>query len=102
MVPPSGRLPKFPPIERDLAIVLDDGISGAEVVAQIRDSAPQLIEAVEPFDLYRGDQIAAGRKSLTFSIRLRSGEKTLKDEDADKVMEAILNRLRNAFGAELR
>ena len=95
-------LPKFPPVERDLAIVLDDGISGAEVVAQIRATAPQLIETVEPFDLYRGDQIAAGRKSLTFSIRLRSGEKTLKDEDADKVMEAILNRLRNAFGAELR
>lgn len=95
-------LPKFPPVERDLAIVLDDGISGADVVAQIRATAPQLIETVEPFALYRGDQIAAGRKSLTFSIRLRSGEKTLKDEDADKVMEAILNRLRNAFGAELR
>jgi phenylalanyl-tRNA synthetase beta chain len=95
-------LPKFPPLERDLAVVIDDSINGAEVVEQIRASSPQLIESVEPFDLYRGDQIEDGRKSLTFSIRLRSSEKTLKDEEADSVMETILKRLQNAFGAQLR
>ena len=95
-------LPKFPPLERDLAVVLDNSVGGAEVVAQIRAAAPLLIESVEPFDLYRGDQIADGRKSLTFSIRLRSSEKTLKDEEADRVMEIILKRLQEAFGAQLR
>lgn len=95
-------LPKFPPIERDLAMVLGAEIAAAEVMAQAREAAPQLIEAVELFDLYQGDQIPQGHKSLAFTIRLRSAARTLEDREADQVVEAVLRRLQEAFGARQR
>jgi len=95
-------LPKFPPIERDLAVVLREEVSAAEVVAQIRTAAPQLIESVDLFDLYRGDQIPAGHKSLAFAIRLRSPEKTLEDKQADRIVGRIIELLEEKFDAKLR
>ena len=95
-------LPKFPPIERDLAVVLGEEVSSAEVAEAIRAVAPELIEAVDLFDLYQGDQIPAGCRSLAFSIRLRSPKRTLEDRQADQVIDAILKHLRERFGAELR
>ena len=95
-------LPKFPPIERDLAVVLPEGTSSAEMSAQIRETAPGLIESVSLFDLYKGDQIPAGQKSLAFAIRLRSPDKTLEDKQADAIIGKILKRLHDRFGAALR
>ena len=95
-------LAKFPPIERDLAVVLPQDISAADAVEQMRRAAPELIESVDLFDLYQGDQIEAGHKSLTFSIRLRSAEKTLEDQEANSVIDQVLDRLQKTFGATLR
>jgi phenylalanyl-tRNA synthetase beta chain len=95
-------LPKFPPLERDLALVLPEATGMAEVVEQIRLAEPVLVEQVDLFDCYRGDQIPAGHKSLAFTIRLRSAEETLTDRQADQVVEAVVRRLAQAFGATLR
>jgi phenylalanyl-tRNA synthetase beta chain len=95
-------LAKFPPLERDLAVVVRQEITSAALAQAIRQSAPGLIEAVEIFDLYQGDQIAAGHKSLAFSIRLRDPQKTLRDAQADAVIGQILRRLEQNFGARLR
>ncbi|MBM3280562.1 MAG: phenylalanine--tRNA ligase subunit beta [Candidatus Handelsmanbacteria bacterium] len=95
-------LPKFPPIERDLAVVLRAEAPAALVVAQARAAAPGLIEAVEVFDHYQGDQIPAGYKSLAFTVRLRSTERTLEDREATEAVEQILRRLAEAFDARLR
>jgi phenylalanyl-tRNA synthetase beta chain len=95
-------LARFPAIERDLAVVLRQDISTGEVVEQIRRTAPELIESVDLFDLYQGDQIAAGHKSLAFSLRLRSPEKTLKDEQANQIVDKVLKNLKKAFDADLR
>ncbi len=95
-------LPKFPPIERDLAVVLRAEAPAAQVVAQARAAAPELIEAVEVFDHYQGDQIPAGYKSLAFTVRLRSTERTLEDREASQAVEEILRRLAKAFDARLR
>ena len=95
-------LAKFPPIERDLALVLKDNVHAADVVAQIRSVAPELIEAVELFDIYQGDQIGPDQKSLAFSIRMRSSSTTLEDRQADDVVQRVIARLGDSFGARLR
>ena len=95
-------LPRFPAVERDLAVVLDEGIPAGRVAAAIRAAAPDLVERVDLFDVYKGDPVEAGKRSLAFSLRLRSAERTLEDGDAEKVLEDALETLRGAFGARLR
>ena len=95
-------LPKFPPIERDLAIVVRADTATAELIATMRDSAPHLVESIEVFDLYQGDQIEAGHKSVAFAIRLRDRKQTLQDAQADAATSAMLKRLEARFGARLR
>ena len=95
-------LPRFPPVERDLAVVLDERIPAARVAAEIRAAAPDLVERIDLFDVYQGDQVETGKRSLAFALRLRSADRTLVDGDADRVLEGALERLRGTFGARLR
>jgi phenylalanyl-tRNA synthetase beta chain len=95
-----SALPKFPAIERDLSIVVADAVDCATLVETMRTN--RLVEGVELFDLYQGDQIKAGHKSLSFSLRLRHPERTLKDTQADAAIEEMLARLQKQFGAHLR
>ena len=83
-------------------MVLPQAASAAEVTATIRSSAPQLIESVDLFDLYEGERITSGRRSLAFSLRLRSADATLEDGQANQVIDSVLARLKARFGAELR
>jgi len=95
-------LAKFPPIERDLALVLEASTRAADVAAEIRSVAPELIETVGLFDTYQGDQIGPDQKSLAFSIRMRSSSATLEDRQADDVIQRVVARLGDAFDARLR
>jgi phenylalanyl-tRNA synthetase beta chain len=95
-------LPKFPPVERDLAFVLRRDIPANAVLAQIQQSDPNLIESVELFDLYEGDQIEPNYKSLAFKIRLRSATQTLDDRRADRTIGKITQRLARSLDARLR
>ena len=95
-------LPKFPPVERDLAVLVSQSVRAGQIIDEIRAAESGLIEAVELFDVYEGDAIEAGCKSLAFSIRLRSPEGTLTDSQADDVMSGLIARLGNIFGAKLR
>ena len=95
-------LPKYPPIERDLAVVLDAGVPAEQVAQAIRAAAPDLVEDVSLFDVYSGDQVAAGQRSLAFSLRLRSPERTLEDRDADDVVRRVLKNLESSFQAQQR
>ena len=95
-------MPKFPPIERDLALVLHENIATAIVVNELRNSNPRLVESVEVFDIYQGDQIEEGHKSLAFAIRLRDHKQTLQDVQADKAIAKMLKAVKEKFGARLR
>ena len=95
-------LARFPSMDRDLAVVVREDISATEVIEQIRQTAPELIESVGLFDLYQGDQVANGHKSLAFSLRLRSIDKTLQDKQANKIVDQVLASLKKAFDADLR
>lgn len=94
--------PKFPPVERDLAIVLDESVPAGDVIAAVRQVDPELIESVELFDVYTGDQVKGGDKSLAFNLRLRSAERTLQDREADEVIARVLAHLGGTFGVRLR
>lgn len=95
-----AQLPKFPAAERDLSVVVREEVSHSDL-AQAIGTGP-LVENVEFFDLYQGAPIAEGHKSLSFSIRLRHPERTLKDTQADAAINDILQKLQKQFGAQLR
>ena len=89
--PAFAQLPKFPAAERDLSVVVRDDVSHSAIAQEI--IAVSLVENVEFFDLYEGEPIESGHKSLSFSIRLRHPERTLKDKQADAAINEILKKL---------
>jgi len=95
-------LPKYPSIERDIAIVVTEDITAGQVEEIIRNKGGKLVEEVELFDIYRGSQIEEGYKSMAYRIVYRSNEKTLTDDDIAKVHDKIINSLANQVGAILR
>lgn len=95
-------LPKYPSVERDIAVVVSEEITAGQVEEIIRNKGGKLIEEVKLFDIYRGSQIQEGYKSMAYSIVYRSDEKTLEEEDISKVHNKIVNSLINQVGAVLR
>jgi phenylalanyl-tRNA synthetase beta chain len=99
---PYRGLPRFPAVLRDLAVVLDDQVSAAAVLATIREAGGGLVEDAVLFDVYHGLNIPPGKKSLAFAIRYRASERTLTDEESGKAHAQVVERLVSRFGAELR
>ena len=93
-------IPRYPGITRDIALVLDASLVTSEVQAIIQ-SFP-LVSQVSLFDVYTGDRVPEGKKSLAFSIRFQSPERTLTDEEVDHTQHKIIQRLEGEFGATLR
>ena len=94
-------LPKFPAVSRDLALICDDEIPVLDLEKAIRRGAGDLLEEIRLFDVYRGSQIEAGKKSVAFSITLRSADSTLDDGQISACMERVMKELEKA-GAVLR
>lgn len=94
-------LPKYPATTRDLSIVCDDNIPVAELEKAIKKAVGKILEKVTLFDVYKGQQIEQGKKSVSYSISMRSHDSTLTDEQADSAVKRILKAL-NEIGAELR
>ena len=95
-------LPKFPSVERDLALVCDDNLTAAQVEAVIVGAGGELLRSVQLFDLYRGKGIPEGKKSLAFALELRADDRTLTDSDSDGVVKNILAALEEKLGVILR
>lgn len=94
-------LPKFPATTRDISVVCDDLLPVAELEKAITKAVGPILEKVTLFDVYKGEQIEQGKKSVSYSISMRSHEGTLTDEQADKAMEKAVKELA-AIGAERR
>lgn len=95
-------LPKFPSVERDLAIVIDDNINVGSLVDVIKKTAGDIFEKVELFDIYKGAQIEKNCKSVALSIVLRSQDKTLTESEITDVMNKITEKLSSVYNAKLR
>ncbi|MDQ4145300.1 MAG: phenylalanine--tRNA ligase subunit beta [Actinomycetota bacterium] len=100
--PRVGELPKFPPILIDLAVVVDEDVPADRLQRIIGEAGGPEVTGVRLFDLYRGDQIPPGKKSLAYALELRSPEKTMTDEEAAAVRDRVISRLAEQTGAQLR
>lgn len=100
--PEARPLPAFPAVDRDLAVVVPDGMPGGRVLDAVRETAGGLLEGTEVFDLYRGDEIPAGSRSIAIRMRFRSHERTLTDGEVDEVVEWVTGRLEEEHGVTLR
>lgn len=99
---PFVPLPKFPASARDLAVIVDNPVTADEVLTEIETVGGELVESASLFDLFTGEPVPAGKKSLAFSISYRSAEKTLEDEEVDRVHGRIVEYLGRKFKARLR
>ena len=96
------ELPKYPEVKRDLAVLLDEGVSYADLRMTAIKQSKKLLRNVSLFDVYRGDKIPFGKKQYALSFTFQDLEKTLTDQDIERVMEGILKAYQNNFGAILR
>ena len=106
---PTGRttptyrpLSPFPGVDRDLALLVPYDVPTSDVSAKIRNVGGALLERVTVFDLYRGDGVAEGHRSLAFRLRLQAWDRTLRDKEVDRVVEKIVKRLREELGVDQR
>ena len=95
-------LPKYPAINRDLAMLVADTVSAAEIEKIISKHGGEYFKSVTLFDIYTGKQIDAGKKSMAFTMQFQSNEKTLTDAEIDEAFNRIVENLRKEFDAELR
>ncbi len=93
-------LPTTPPIERDVALVLPDGVTAARVEAVMREAGGALLERVTVFDEYRAREL--GGRSVAWRLVLRARDRTLRDEEADRTIGSVLSALREQLGVERR
>ncbi len=92
----------FPAVKEDLAFVADEAVPAGELIAAAREAAGPELRAMRVFDVYRGEQVGPGKRSIAFSVAFQSSERTLSDEDAAVLRGRIVAALRERFGAELR
>nr|WP_297171177.1 phenylalanine--tRNA ligase subunit beta [uncultured Agathobaculum sp.] len=95
-------LPKFPASTRDIAVLVDDDVPAAAMQAAIEQAAGAILESARLFDVYKGQGIPAGKKSVAYSLSMRAPDRTLTDEECDKAMKGALAALEKGFGAVLR
>jgi phenylalanyl-tRNA synthetase beta chain len=92
----------YPPAREDLAFAVPDEVTAGELVDAAREAAGPELREMRPFDVYRGEQVGEGRKSIAFGVSFQSAERTLSDEDAAALRARIVAALAERFGAELR
>ena len=92
----------YPPVRQDLAFVVDDAVPAGDLVAAATEAAGEPLREMRAFDVYRGDQLGPGKKSIAFSVAFQAPDRTLTDGDAAALRDRIVERLRAVFGAELR
>ena len=88
-----------PSVNRDMALLVDKDVPAGTIERVIREAGGDLVEDIRLFDIYTGTQIPAGKKSIAYSLTLRSLEKTLTEQEASWVLEGILEELHKQTGA---
>jgi len=97
-----SELPKFPEVRRDLALLLDESVSYADLRRSAIKAGKKMVRSVGLFDVYRGDKIPAGKKQYALSFVLQDLDKTLTDTDVERIVNNILFVLQKDFGAQIR
>jgi phenylalanyl-tRNA synthetase beta chain len=95
-------VPAYPPVLEDLAVIVDEDIEAGRVADVIRQAGGKTLVGLDLFDVYRGEQIGAGKKSLAYSLTYQAGDRTLTDQDVLQIRQRIIRRLEQELGAVLR
>ncbi|MBX3618246.1 phenylalanine--tRNA ligase subunit beta [Nitrosomonas sp.] len=98
----AAEISKFPPIRRDLAVMIDNAINVQELLAGMYAEKSAIVTDISLFDIYRGKGVDSAKKSLAFRVLLQDTEKTLTDAEADSAVTGLIEILKNKFGATLR
>lgn len=98
----TAPVPEFPPVLEDLAVVVEESVPAARVAELIRQTGGKMVADVRLFDVYRGEKIGAGKKSLAYRITYQAADKTLSDQEVAGIRARIVRRLEQEFGASLR
>ena len=101
-IPLYAQLPKYPPVERDVALVVDDRMTSGEILELLRGYESPVIESIELFDYYKGKNIPPDKKSLGFRIVYRSKDRTLTDSEVEPVHGTLVEYILNKTAGELR
>lgn len=99
---PAPVLSPFPAVHQDVALVVSDEVSAAEVEKTLVEGAGELLESIRIFDVYRSEQMGEGVRSLAYSLRFRAPDRTLKEEEASAAREAAIELATTRHGAQLR
>jgi phenylalanyl-tRNA synthetase beta chain len=95
-------VPRFPPALQDIALVVDEGVSAADLTAVVRSAGGPLLYDVRLFDVYRGPQLPPGQKSLAYSLVFQATDRTLTDAEVDAEKRRIVGAVAKRLGARLR
>ena len=95
-------LPTFPAVTRDLALLLDRSVAAASVADTIRAAGPDTLESLVLFDVYEGDKIEDGQRSLAWRLVFRASDRTLRDADVEEGLSSITANLEERFNARIR
>lgn len=95
-------LPKYPTVTRDLALVVDENVLSDEILSIMQEKGQPLLKEVKLFDIYRGNQITTGKKSMAYALTYQAMDRTLVDEEVNAVHESIRAELNDRLKAELR
>lgn len=93
---------KFPQMTRDMAIVVDQKVITADLIDEIKSNGSSILKSVDLFDVYQGEHVESGKKSMAFSLVFERVDRTLTDEEVSKVFNKITNELERRFNAQLR
>jgi len=101
-VPAYNEISRFPPVRRDLAVIVDEDVGYQAIVDAVRRKQPAIVTDIGLFDVYRGTGIEKGKKSLAFRVLLQDTHKTLTDAEVECALLQLIQILQQQFDARLR
>ncbi|MCB1648126.1 MAG: phenylalanine--tRNA ligase subunit beta [Pseudomonadales bacterium] len=101
-IPGIRELSRFPEVSRDLAFVIDESVSAAQIQELVRESAGEYLVNLRIFDVYQGDAVEKSKKSIALGLTLQHPSRTLGDEDINAIIDSCVNELQKQFNAKLR
>lgn len=96
------EIPKFPAVERDIAMIVDEAIEIGEIEKMMTKKGKKLLESIELFDIYRNEKLGENKKSVAFALKFRDKNKTLDDQEINPIISSIWQELETKLGAEIR
>jgi phenylalanyl-tRNA synthetase beta chain len=95
-------VPTYPPVLEDLAVVVDEDVTASDIEAVLRKGGGEYLAKVQLFDVFRGEQVGEGKKSLAFNLTYIAPDHTLNDKEVSKLRNKIIHLLDEELGAKLR